>query len=218
MVIKYKPTKTKTIQHSWVLFGLKESDILTIQKEVDTIFSSYSFYPEIEWDVCMVFPPENHQVMGAWRNKKANTFAFLLDNPAIYKDKRNRPLLVYLLGEERELTILEPQFVALKEFISVEQNVREGDIQISKRLTRLQKSKYLAITYSIIGVWTASINAFAYYLRTVSLPSTWNSLIVGIWNVFSAIFHLSAILLIVIMVLFLIIFTLKYIFLLVKKI
>jgi hypothetical protein len=208
---------TNNVLHSWVLYGLEDKDILSIQKEIDKIFSGYSFYPEIEWDAYGVSAPENHQVMGAWRNKEANTFAFLLDNPAIYKDKKSRPLLVYIIGNEREISFLEPQFVALKKNISVEHNAKLWDGQIGKRLTRLQKSKSLNLTFTIIGAFTVVMNTASYFLQSIILPTSWDNNLILVLEIFIALFSILSITLLILLVFGLIIYTFKFIMLLAKR-
>jgi hypothetical protein len=217
MAIRIRRPRSKLICRSWVLYGLSDKDILTAQKEVDRIFTDYSFYPEVEWDDYRVFPPEGYQVMGAWRQTESKVFAFLIDNPNMSKGKTGTQLLVYVIGETSEFSILESQLMVLKGLFAFEEDSVKSGNYLGQRLDRIERSKSLSFLTRILGVYTAVINAFALYLRQLTPPTSWNSTLVGVLNVFTILVHFAALLLLVVFIFFVGAFLVKYGTILLKR-
>jgi hypothetical protein len=217
MNVSIKKHRRKILCHSWVLYGIADNAIEKTQKLVDDIFSDYSYYPEIEWEYYNVFPPEGHQPLGAWRHKDSRAFSFLLDNPKMDNGKQFNQFLIYLIGEESEVSVIEPQILALKTYNSIKEDGKKEDYLLDRRLNRIQKSKSLSVLTAILGVYTAIINAFALYLKQLSLPPSWNHYLVSTIEIFISLFWIVAIFLLIVFVLILVIFIIKYGILLIKR-
>lgn len=217
MNVSIKKHRRKIMCHSWVLYGIADNAIEKTQKFIDDIFSDYSFYPEIEYAYYNVYPPEGYAQLGAWRQKDSKAFSFLLDNPKMDRGKQSNQFLIYFIGEENEISVIEPQILALKTYNSLEEYDKKEDYLLDKRLNRVQKSKYWGVITLVLGIYTAIINAFALYLKQLSLPPSWNPYLISTIEFFISLFLITAILLLIVFVLILVIFIIKYGILLIKR-
>ena len=105
--------------HSWSIYSSSKSNIYKIIKDVDEIFSDYSFYPEIDWNKYGYRPPDGYQIYGAWRHPDSKVFVFLLDNPYMVTYETNTQLILYVAGEEVEINYFENKLEILKANINV---------------------------------------------------------------------------------------------------
>jgi hypothetical protein len=217
MPIQIKKPSSKLLCHSWVLYGLSDKDTLNARKEVDKAFRDYSFYPSLEWDEYGIYPPEGHTVLGAWRQTESKAFAFLIDNPSMSTGRMDQQLLVYVIGEDDELRLLEPRLMILKKSFSFkEDNIRSNDY-LRQRLTRIEKSKSLTYLSGILTIYTAIVNAFSLYLRQLAPPPTWSPVLITIVNGFASLVHISALLLLIVFIFFVGAFVFRYGILLLKR-
>ena len=154
-------SKTQKIEpnenpRSWVIYS-SSGDLTSIQRDVDIIFSGYSFYPEVDWGKYDYLPPEGYKVMGAWRHHESKVFAFLLDNPNIVTIKPTIQLLLYAVGEAYEILRLENKIDILKNKLAFNDiRVRET-LNVKERLNRVNKKQLYIIT-AILGIFVAIID------------------------------------------------------------
>ena len=106
-------SSTNSVIKSWVIYASSADDTRRIQRVVDTIFSDYSYYMEIEWSQYGFSPPQNHNVLGAWRKDKS-VFVFLLTLNDISE------LLLYVAGDAGEIALVEHNIADLKKIIKAE--------------------------------------------------------------------------------------------------
>lgn len=195
---------------SWIFYGSDKNSIYKIQKEVDQIFSDYSFYPEIEWGKYGYRAPEGHQVLGAWRQPQTRAFAFLLDNPGMVIIKPNTQILLYITGDETEILKLKHKCELLKNRFADNFKEDEKVSDISARLERIQKSKHLGVIMTILSLFTAFINAFSLYLRKLPAPKMTSEELSIIYNNFVVFVHIGSLALLLIVICFLALFLFKY--------
>jgi len=195
---------------SWIFYGSEKGDVIKIQKEVDHIFSDYSFYPEIEWGKYGYRAPEGHQVLGAWRHPQTRAFAFLLDNPSMVTIKPSTQTLLYITGDETEISKLRQKCDLLKSRFA---DIRKKDETISgiaTRLDRIQKSKPLGVIMTVLALFTAFVNGFSLYLRKLPAPNMRSEELSIIYGYFVVSVHIGSLALLLIIICFLAIFLFKY--------
>ena len=198
----------KEMLRSWVIFSSLE-EIAKIQKETDKIFLGYSFYPEVDWKRYGYFPPENHQVMGAWRHPQTKVFAFLLDNPQIKSFGPNALLLLYVAGETTEISNLEPQIELFKSKAAMAELKGKMHSSDEERLNKVSK-KPLAILTAVLSIFAAIINGFALYLRKIPPPELGSQSLIEVYKYLMALVHYSALILLLIVIAICVAFLLKY--------
>jgi hypothetical protein len=202
--------------YSWVIYGSSEKDMPQILREVDNIFSDYSFYPEIDWLFYGYKPPLGYEVLGAWRHPEKLSFAFLLDNPRMVK-KPNLQLIIYINSDRAEINELETKFYRLKSRFSLKEKQENQSIYISQRISSFQKFKYSGILLSILAIFTAIVNAFSLYLRKLpyyQIDIKWMS---DCYHIFLWLFHIIAMLFLINFVIFCVSFLIKYGILLIRR-
>jgi hypothetical protein len=200
---------------SWVIFAPSD-EITKIQKETDKIFSGYSFYPEVDWKIYGHFPPDGHQVMGAWRHPQTNVFAFLLDNPQIKTFGSNAQLLLYVAGEATEISNLGSKIDVLKTKASMEELKDKIHSQDEERLGKISK-KPLVILTAVLSIFAAIINGFSLYLRKIPPPEFGSQELIRIYQYLVASVHFCALILLLIVIAICVGFLLKYGTLLIRR-
>ena len=207
----------KVICRSWVIYGSSEKCVSKIQREVDNIFSAYSFYPEVDWGQYGYGPPEGYQILGAWRHPKTKAFAFLLDNPNIITIEPTIQLLLYVAGEMVEISMLERKIEILKTNFALEEEKVRVDSYARERIDRVHKSKSLAILTGALGIFTAIINGFSLYLRKLPPPELNSQIMINTYNVVLALVHFSALFLLLLVIAICAAFLVKYGVILIRR-
>ena len=155
---------------SWIFYGSDKRDVIKIQKAIDEIFVNYSFYPEIDWGKYGYRAPEGHQVLGAWRHPQTRAFAFLLDNPSMLSFRPNIQLLLYITGDEAEISKLRRKCDLVKDRFANRFKKDEIVSDSTARLEGIRKSKSLGVVVTILSIFTAFVNVFSLYLRKLPAP------------------------------------------------
>lgn len=195
---------------SWIFYGSEKGDVIKIQKEVDNILSGYSFYPENEWGRYGYRAPEGHQVLGAWRHPQTRAFAFLLDNPSMLTIKPSTQTLLYIIGDEIEISKLRQKCDLLKNRFADISKKDEKVSDVATRLDRIQKSKPLGVIVTVLVLFTAFVNGFSLYLRKLPAPNMHSRELSIVYGYFIVSVHIGALALLLILICFLVIFLFKY--------
>jgi len=197
----------KNTRH-WVIYG-GQGETPRIQKAVDTIFSEYSFYPEIDWKKYGYLPPEDCQVMGAWRHPQTKAFAFLLDNPKIKSLGKTPQFLISAAGEIGELLKLDIQIGTLKQNLNIAERKEKQIIRDKERLGAISKKPF-GVLFWVIGIFTAVINGFSLYLRKIPLPEFGPSYLSTIYIHIFALVHILALILLIAVITICLFLLIKY--------
>jgi hypothetical protein len=189
-----------------------EKEINEIEKEIDKIFYDYSFYPEEEWVVYDCKPPDGYQVLGAWRHPFITSYAFLLNNSGREKIFSNIQLIICIKADKKHIHTIISRLHKLKFKYSFK------DIFLDERIDRIHKLKAPAFMISLLGAFTAIINAFSLYIMKIPEPMINNTILKNIYNSLISIFHVLAILFLINFCLICIFFLTKYGLLIVRKV
>lgn len=200
---------------SWAIFARSE-EITKIQKETDKIFSEYSFYPEFDWKKYGHFPPDGHEVMGAWRHPQTKAFAFLLDNPQIKSFGSDTQLLLYVAGEATEISNLGAKIDVFKTKASITELKDKIHSQDEERLCKISK-KPLVILTAVLSIFAAVINGFSLYLRKIPPPELGSQELIKFYQYLLALVHFSALILLLIVITICMGFLIKYGTLLIRR-
>jgi len=200
---------------SWVIYS-SSGDLTSIQRDVDLIFSGYSFYPEFDWRIYNYPPPEGYKVMGAWRHPEKRVFAFLLDNPKIVTIKPTIQLVLFAIGHSMEISNLEAQISSLKNRLaSADIKVREN-LRIGDRLKAVNRKPLYIIT-AVLGIFVAVINAYSFYRWKIGPFEFGNQELSIIYKYLWAPLHFIALILFTFAGLICAVFLIKFGYLLIKR-
>lgn len=202
---------------SLVVFLSSKSSIFKAQREINNIFSNYSFYPEIEWAQYGYRPPEGYQVLGAWRQNNSKVFAFLLDNPHMVTPEPGTQLILHIAGDPIVLLEIEHKFTKVKNSLDSSEKKIESEEKVEKRLDRLQTSRPIKLMLSVLSLITAIINAISLYLRKVPPPDFHNDVLSNSYNYFLITIHFSALASLLVVIIIFIVFFVKYGLLIIRK-
>jgi hypothetical protein len=211
-----QPAALPDTVRSWVVYGNAKTDMLKVQREVDTLFTGFSFYPEIDWPQYGYRPPEGYPVLGAWRHPKTRVFAFLLDNPRMVSVEPSIQLLIYVAGDAGEITRLEACLAALKANFALDDRKTRVGSAAGERLTRASEARYVGVLTGVLTLFTAMVNGFSLYLRQLPPPTIGNPAVAFAYASTILLVHVAALLLLLLAVVTIAIFLVKYLMLLMR--
>lgn len=214
---KQSSTKELELCRSWVIYGILIDETTKVQKEIDEICYDYSFYPEIEWGQYGYGPPENHQVLGAWRHPQTKVFIFLLDNPSIVTTKPETSLLLRVVGQYDEIKKLIPEIENLKDKFLLAEKKAESDQRVGERIDRFRKSKSLSALFIFLSLFTAIVNAFSLFLRKLPPPVLGSTVVIDIYKYGVMAVHFASICMLFIVITICIILSIKYGIMLIRR-
>lgn len=212
-----KDLRTK-FTHSWILYLSSKDVSIQIHREIDNIFSSYSFYPQVDWPYYGYQAPENYNVLGAWRHPDKDIVAFLLDNPYSQGQKQELQLIIYCISKSLdEIKKLNSSIEDLKQMFSLTDRRNSVDRTVAERIDRVHGKKSLAGITAIISIYSLIINAFSLYLRKLPIPDLGNDVLLTGYRILIAAIHYSALFLLLSVITIVGLFLLKYGYLLIKR-
>ena len=192
---------------SLMLWTSKDSTDTSLLKEIDGILLGYKYYPEYEWSKHKVRPPENFSLIGSWKKIESGCFVFLMQN---YNLKNREHYVIYISGNKDEIDRLERQIVGLKGKITKTEKRSLRNQNVESALEKEHKTKTTKKLITIVGVFTAIINAFSYYLIKLPTPSFNNEYIKNVYEIFIILIHFLALVLLLLVILLIISYVIKY--------
>lgn len=181
----------------WQFLSSGDEDTRKIQSAMDSVFSLYSFYPEVDWKKFGYSPPDGHQVLGAWRHPDAFSFAFLLDNTLMQKSGNYSQFLLYIVAVQPEIFIIDKRIMAIKKYLRKDAFKTAQAIGASSRLQQMAPNRSIGFFTGILTFFTAVVNAYSYYLRTLPSPQMGTEFEQAIYSaLLSAVYFISLMLLI----------------------
>ena len=108
------PILTKTVQYHWAIYGKSGASCNELAEQVDKFFlDDYSIYPQYQWELCGLYPPDCDNIYGAWRHINSYLFAFLVNHPFLNNDKQTICML-QVVGFENEVNKIKEKVLSLK--------------------------------------------------------------------------------------------------------
>jgi hypothetical protein len=210
-------TKINVDSSCWQLLASTGEETKKIQREIDRVFSGYSFYPEVDWKNFGYFPPDGYQVLGAWRHPDALLFGFLLDNPFMQKFNSNLQFLIYIVGEEQEILSIEKKILNLKKGLMKDAFRTAQTLGAASRLDQMTTNRSTAVFTAILAFVTVLINAFSLYLRTLPAPELSSQFLKGLYICLLSLVYFVSLGLLILVSIICGLFLLKYAFVLLRR-
>ena len=183
----------------------------------NNVFSGYSFYPETDWKRYGFFPPDGHRVLGAWRHPDSLSFAFLLDNPLMQNASVYSQFLVYIIGVDSEIVAVDRKISSIKKTLKKEAHKTAQAIGAASRLDQMSSKRSIAMFTGVLTFVTALVNAYSYYLRTLSPPDLSSPTLQTLYSVLLGTVHFVSLSLLITVALVCGLFLLKYGFILFRR-
>jgi hypothetical protein len=197
----FPPQKSGPYTACYALWFDPTSRALSPPRLIDQSLSDYFFYPESEWAKYGYRPPENHPVLGAWRDQTGSVFAFLLDRDPKYSKSKGMNLLLYVAGVRDCVDKMGTKIKALKsDLVKVEKKELKVH-QVGQRLDQELKSASISKLVKMIGLFAVVVNAFSLYLRRLPPPDFPYIAIASVYQLLVGAVHFSALLLLLITIL-----------------
>ena len=201
----------------WQILASNEDETKRIQSYADTLFRGYSFYPEVDWKRYGFFPPDGHQVLGAWRHPDTIAFAFLVDNPLMQERGRYRQFLIYAVGDQQEISSLDRQILSLKKGLKREAYKEAQMVGAASRLDQMSPNRSIGVFTAVLTFVTALVNAYSYYLRTIEPPKLNSQVLEFTYSALLSLVHFLSLGLLIMVTVICGLFLLKYAFILIKR-
>lgn len=210
MAVDFPPQESGPYTACYTLWFDPTSQTLSPPRLIDQSLSDYFFYPESEWAKYGYRPPENHPLLGAWRDQTGTVFAFLLDSGPKYSKSKGMNLLVYVTGVQDCVDKMGTKIKALKsDLVKVEKKELKVR-QVGQRLDQELKSASISRLAKMIALFTLVVNAFSLYLRQLPPPEFPSAAIALVYQLLVGAVHFAALLLLLITIVIAIGYIIRY--------
>jgi len=205
----------KYVTAYWSLWVHDTDSEISIAKQIDQLFTDYKYYPESEWSNYGYRPPESYSILGSWRNSTGETFIFLLETTD-KQPNNQKQLLLCAVGSELEMAKTEKKVQLYKGKLS---KIDKKVLKEQKEISTLDRDNSQSIDRLIKlgGVSTVIINALSLYLRTIPTPNLYYTVFTEIYKILMIVIHILAIVLLLIYIIICLSFSIRYGFLLIKR-
>jgi hypothetical protein len=201
----------------WQFLAADKDEAKRIQRETDSLFADYSFYPEVDWSKYGYFPPDGHLVIGAWRHPDTIAFVFLLDNRYMQESGAYSQFLIYAIGLEDEISSIDKKIAKTKKGLRKEVFKAAQTLGAASRLDQMTPNRSIGMFTGVLTFVTALINAFSYYLRTLPPPKLFSESLDKVYLILLSLIHFLSLGLLIIVTVICALFLFKYAFVLLKK-
>lgn len=178
---------------------------------MDTLLSEmgWVYYPEEEYRIHNMRPPDTQPLAAAWRNINARIFVFLLGSAG---SKAGYLVIVTGTGEDtrEEVTQIGRRITSHKEHITRLKKRERDANRFGRKLERETRRKPVTKFGVIIGIFVAVINALSLYLRHVDTPQFDNNLARQVYVWLVAAVHIMAIAFLLLIIFFGMVYTVRY--------
>jgi hypothetical protein len=195
---------------SFALWGNPSTYDMPLPRIIDQALSNYIFYPEIEYARYGYRPPENHSLLGAWRDETGSVFAFLLEPMPVNGELIERRFLLYVSGVRDAVDELGNKVSSLKTKLA---KMERKELQIQRtehKITQEQKSPATPRLIKMIVIFTGVINAFSLYLRRLPTPTMPSTTMTLVFQYLVGVLHIASLMLLLIITLVGIAYVLRY--------
>lgn len=198
------------------LWATDNSLVAPVESQVDEMLLGFLCYPDFEWAKYGIRPPENHDLVGSWRNTNGEAFVFLLRKIKRIQTDREEYLIIIvglssLVGEITDLV-----YSHKGNLVSVEKKELKRKA-IDENLKEESKNKSIENFSKLIGVFTILVNAFSLYLRDLPPPTNMHPATQSIYFFSLSILHISASALLLIIVCIAILYAVRYGYMMLRR-
>ena len=192
------------------LWAINSASSMPLVRMLDSLFGEYSYYTEAEWPEYNIRPPDTHPLLGSWRNIEGNLFVFLLEISGRNNDSNNLEYHLFLIGNEYEIIKARQLISKLKNKIEKIERKQLKDDEANVVIEKENKGVGISGFIKVVGIFAVIVNAFSLYLRQLPSPKFKLESLATIYEMFLALIHYSALLLLFIIIIVSIGYVLKY--------
>lgn len=210
-----KTDKEAFLTECHALWTRNDVPMAPLERQLDEILQGYLFYPEFEWPIYNVRPPDNHPLVASWRNTSGNAFVFLLE---VYQPKNDEPnYLVILVGYQEEIEIINNLIGTHKLNLSKIEKKQLARESAGKGLEDETENKSIERFSKVIAIFAIIVNLFSLYLRKLPPPSNVIESFKVAYASLVMVVHFSALLLLLLIVLISIVYTARYGYMMLRR-
>lgn len=214
----YSPSQSVPMEvtASWVLWE-DENANEPLLKVVDSVFSNYTFYPEIEWSKFGCSPPEMYSPQGAWRDRTGSVFIFLLSYSTRRSQGSSPTLLLYTKGDPKSVDAVQKKVAGIKSDIA-KNETRDSTIQNARDCLIIEdRTNSAHKLIKLAGLFTIIINVFSVYLQRLPAPTFPTQKIAVAYQIILILIHFLALTLLIVLILLFIGYVIRYGLLVLRK-
>ena len=214
--IVYLMNEEQYVTKTWNLWPVDKQSISPIEKQVDLLLSGFCSYPEFEWREFGIRPPDNHNLIGSWRDDSGTVFIFLHKENSTQNNSQSEHLII-VTGKTPEVDNMTKLISGLKTSLHSadrkELKRKNFDVSIKEE----SSNKSVAGFSSLAGIFTVIINAFSFYLRDLPEPTNMHPLAAQIYNTLLSSLHILALLLLLTLIMVAITYVSRYGYMMIRR-
>lgn len=174
---------------------------MPLPRSIDSALSQYMSYPEVEWSAFGYRPPEGGILLGAWRDKDGTVFVFLLEIAGAKSAQEGCTYLLYASGHREAIENIADVISALKNILARSERKELQYRSAESRILRERSSPAFTRWIYFMALFTAIVNAFSLYLRTLPPPDALVPIVRQLYLLLVALVHFAALILLLVIIL-----------------
>jgi len=200
---------TDTVTEVHAIWAKKDSHKLPLERELDSLLSGYVYYPEEEWAMYEMRPPDTYPLAASWRDKSGDVFVFLLETAEALR-MTGPDYLVFVAGQPNLVKKVTGSIHSHKEILEkVEKRQLAGQRADLSLEGEIEKKSIERFT-KIVGIFTVIVNAFSLYLRSIPEPDLGGSKFSVAYKALVVSVHIGSLVLLLLIILLAIAYIFNY--------
>jgi hypothetical protein len=205
------------LTESYAVWSSSDTAESSFARQLDSVLDGFVYYPDEEWATFEYRPPEDADLLGAWRNREGSAFVFLLSGSVEPKKSLSPTYRVLITGATSAVRQIGEKVAAQK---STRERIEKKEIAervAGDYFTAELNSRSIERFSAIVAIFTVIVNAFSLYLRALPEPKIQDARFLIAYQWLLACVHVGALLLLLVAIGLAIAYLLKFGILLVGR-
>lgn len=191
----------------WAKSGQEEPPF---SRQLDSVLADFLYYPEEEWGTFNYRPPENADLLGAWRNRQGNVFVFLLTASSTVKNPQIPDYRILVAGSCDFVRKIGQLVTSQKESLARLEKRELAERKAGTHFNQEIKNKSIERFSAIVVIFTVLVNAFSQYLRNLPPPKIKSEFFNTTYLYLIATIHIGALFLLLLIIVLAVAYLLRF--------
>ncbi|MDO9011680.1 MAG: hypothetical protein Q7U78_07735 [Gallionella sp.] len=204
------------LTESYAIWAKTSPSDLPFGRQLDSILPTCVYYPEEEWNTFNFRPPENKDLVGAWRDKEGEAFIFLLRATEGVTEDQGPDYQVLVSGKSELVRNIGKRIDSHKGSLEKLQRREIAVRKVEENFSEEINTKSIERFTAIVGIFSVIVNAFSFYLRSLPAPDLPDEFLT-IYKWLISLVHIGALSLLLLIIALAFAYLVKFGFLLIQR-
>jgi hypothetical protein len=204
------------LTESYAIWAKPNSKSLSFGQQLDSLLPGFVYYPEEEWATYNFRPPDNADLLGAWRTRAGDAFIFLLSGSERKAKSVGPDYRVLVSGPSSQVMSVGVQIASHKSNLEKIEKRSLAERKAVGEFNEEVKGRSIERFAKIVAIFAIIVNAFSLYLRTLPPPGIQNEFFMNFYRWLIASVHIGALALLLLIIVMAFAYLIKFGFLLLR--